>query len=421
MPELDFKNNDEVQVPVLSNPFISTLPKPNLKFKLNDPAKFNPSSGVQTINISPFKPKVSLIQNINDLPTSSGPKLDDKNDGEAQVPVQSKPFTSKLPGPNINFNISPLKPMVSLLPNIHNFPTSSSIKVFQPFGGSVVNPNADHNVSNATKATGLSTHTFDGERAFDNNVSLPSKNQDENQGVAGSKNLNNTILKSSAFTIIQKNKTALPVQTGLKALSFQGVTNNINNFIKAPNENGATSLSASNPQLATYSNNEKVASQKSGAEEDKMIQDGIAALQHRLQAPLQISAVAKSRAGCKERLCKEKVKTQQAKTREIISNQGKKQIQVFLCFQLHRDKYLSIFFRRKFLGQDFIMIRPVLSAKRGLIQKNIYQEYNDLFQRYIIIKKLLSDHYRKENPQKTFTNYVNGNLTLVSTRELKQV
>ena len=85
-----------------------------------------------------------------------------------------------------------------------------------------------------------------------------------------------------------------------------------------------TSLSASNPKLARYFNNEKVASQKSGSEEDKMIQDGIIALQHRLQAPLQISAVAKSSAGCKERLCKEKLKTQQAKTRETISNQGEK-------------------------------------------------------------------------------------------------
>lgn len=261
-PESDDKSNSEVQVPVLSKPFTSTLP-----FKLNNPAKFNPTLDVQTLNISPLKPKVSLLQNF------------------------------------------------------HMLPTSSNVKVFKPFGGSVVNPNADLGVKNATKATGLSAQTFDGERPRDSNVSLPSKNQDENQGVASSKNLNNTVLKSSASTMIQNNKTALPERTGIKALSFQGVTNNINNFIKAPIKNGVTSLSASNPQLARYSNNEKVANQKSGSEEDKMIQDGITALQHRLQAPLQISAVAKSSAGCKERLCKEKVKTQQAKTREIISNQ----------------------------------------------------------------------------------------------------
>lgn len=267
-PELDDKNNDEVQVPMLSKPFTSTLPMPNLSFKLNNPAKFNPSWGVQTINISPLKPKVSLLQNI------------------------------------------------------HNLPTSSSVKVFKPFGGSIFSTNADLNsVKNATKANGSSTQTFDGERPLDNNVSLPTKNQDENQGVASSKNLNHKILKSSAFTIIKNNKTAL---AGLKALSFQGVTKNINNFIKAPIQNVATSLSASSPQLAAYSNNEKVASQKLVSEEDKMIQDGITALQHRLQVPLQISAVAKSSAGCKERLCKEKVKTQQAKTRETISNQGEK-------------------------------------------------------------------------------------------------
>ena len=269
-PESDDKNNVEVQVPVLSKPFTSTLPRPNLNFKLNDPAKFNPTSDVQTLTISPLKPKVSLLQNF-------------------QV-----------------------------------FPTSSSAKVFKPFGGSLVNSNEDLNVKNATKGTGLSAQTFDDVRPFDSNVSLSSKNQDENQGVASSKNLNNTILKSSAFSMIQNNKTALPEQTGIKALSFQDVTNKINNFIKAPIKKGVTFLSASNPQLARYSNNEKVASQKSGSEEDKMIQDGIMALQHRLQAPLQISAVAKSSAGCKERLCKEKLKTQQAKTRETISNQGER-------------------------------------------------------------------------------------------------
>lgn len=268
-PESDDKSNSEVQVPVLSKPFTSTLP-----FKLNNPAKFNPTLDVQTLNISPLKPKVSLLQNF------------------------------------------------------HMLPTSSSVKVFKPFGGSVVNPNADLGLKNATKATGLSAQTFDDERPRDGNVSLPSKNQDENQGVASSKNLNNTVLKSSASTMIQNNKTALPEQTGIKALSFQDVTDNINNFIKAPIKTGVTSLSPSNPQVARYSNNEKVANQKSGSEEDKMIQDGITALQHRLQAPLQISAVAKSSAGCKERLCKEKVKTQQAKTREIISSQGEMPLQL---------------------------------------------------------------------------------------------
>ena len=259
-PESDDNSNSEVQVPVLSKPFTSTLPRPNINFKLNNPAKFYPTLDVQTLTISPLKPKVSLLQNF------------------------------------------------------HKLPTSSSVKVFKPIGGSAVNPNADLSVKNVAKpATGLSAQTFDGERPRDSNVSLPSKNQDEHQGVASSMNLNNTTLKSSASTMSQNNKTALPEQTGVKALSFH-----------FPIKNGVTSLSASNPQLASYSNNEKVASQKSGLEEDKVIQDGIIALQHRLQAPLQISAVAKSSAGCKERLCKEKVKTQQAKTREIISNQGEK-------------------------------------------------------------------------------------------------
>lgn len=286
-PELGDMNNGEGQAPMLSKPFTSTLLRPNLNFRLNNPTKFNPSSGVQTLNISPLKPKVSLLQNI------------------------------------------------------HKLPTSSSLKVYKPFGGSIFNPNVDLSVKNATEAT-------DGERPLDNNVSLPLKNQDETPVVASSKNLNNTILKSSALTMSQNNKTALPKQTGLKAPSFQplgeGVTNNINNFIKAPINNGVTSLSASKPQLATYSNNEKVASQKSGSEEDRVIQDGIIALQHRLQAPLQISAVAKSNAGCKAKLCKEKVKTQQAKTRETISNQGEKPLWVF-SLQVSFFIFLRIFHR----------------------------------------------------------------------------
>lgn len=277
-PELDTKNKAEVGAAELSEPF--TI-KPDLNFKLNNPAKFNPSSDLQTLNISPLKPKVSLLQNINKLPTSS------------------------------------------------------NLKVYKPFVGSKLSPNANLNVKNSTAASALSAQTFGGERPPDNNVSLHLKNPDENPGVASSKNLNNTI---------QRNKT-FPEQTGLKASSFQGVTNDINNFVKAPVNNRLASSSASNHQLAAYSNNEKVASQKSGSEEDKLIQNGIMALQHRLQAPLQISAVAKSNAGCKQRLCREKVKTQQAKTRETISNQGENHYRYF-CVITFTTSFLLQFLRK---------------------------------------------------------------------------
>lgn len=127
----------------------------------------------------------------------------------------------------------------------------------------------------------------------------------------------------------QNNQTALPDQMNLKTPTIlthgQGVTNKLKNFIKAPVNIDGTSLNAPKPQLATFSTNDKVSNENSGSEkEDKMIQDGIIALQRKLQAPLQISAVAKSNAGCKERLCKEKVKTQQAKTRGTIGNEGEK-------------------------------------------------------------------------------------------------
>ena len=75
---------------------------------------------------------------------------------------------------------------------------------------------------------------------------------------------------------------------------------------------------------ALLSLDKKAASQTFvSVDEDKVIREGLKALQKKLQAPLEISAVAKSNPGCRERLCKEKVKTQQAKTRETIGNSGK--------------------------------------------------------------------------------------------------
>ncbi|XP_068723874.1 uncharacterized protein [Montipora capricornis] len=56
--------------------------------------------------------------------------------------------------------------------------------------------------------------------------------------------------------------------------------------------------------------------------DDELIEKGLKALQNRVQAPLEISAVAKSKSGCGHRLCKEKVKTQHAKARAIIRNHG---------------------------------------------------------------------------------------------------
>ncbi|XP_078381494.1 uncharacterized protein LOC144664253 isoform X2 [Oculina patagonica] len=268
-PENGDRNTGEVQAPTLSKPFSSTPPKPNLNLMPNDIAKFTPSSGVQTLNISPLKPKVSLLQYV------------------------------------------------------HKLPISSSLKDNKPFGGSIDKQNANLNVKNLTDASGISTQPFRNEQSSNKSASLNIKSQDGRQGVGSSKDLSNSTLKSK---MSQKNQSTAPDQIGLKASTFlssgQGVSNKLNNFIKAPVNIDATSLNAPKPQLATFSTNEKVSNENSGSEkEDKMIQDGIIALQHKLQAPLQISAVAKSKAGCKERLCKEKVKTQQAKTRGTIGDQ----------------------------------------------------------------------------------------------------
>lgn len=69
-------------------------------------------------------------------------------------------------------------------------------------------------------------------------------------------------------------------------------------------------------------NKNSLSEQFTAGKEDEMIEKGIKALQNRVQAPLEISAIAKSKPGCRHRLCKEKVKTQQAKARATIKNRG---------------------------------------------------------------------------------------------------
>lgn len=77
-----------------------------------------------------------------------------------------------------------------------------------------------------------------------------------------------------------------------------------------------------NPQSFSLNQN-SLSQQFTANKEDELIEKGIKALQNRVQAPLEISAIAKSKPGCGYRLCKEKVKTQQAKTRATVKNRGK--------------------------------------------------------------------------------------------------
>ena len=264
---------------MLSKPFLSTPPKPNLNLMPDSAAKFTTSSGVQTLNISPLKPKVSPLQYVNKLPISS------------------------------------------------------SLKVYKPFGGSIIKQNANRNVKNSTATSGISTQTFRNEQSLEKSGSSAIKNHDGKPGVVATKDLNNSTLKS---TMRQNNKTSSSDQMDVKTPTLpshgQGVTTKLNSFIKEPVNISMPSLSELKPKVSAFSLKE-VPRQTPGSEkEDKLIHDGIIALQHKLQAPLQISAVAKSDAGCKERLCKEKVKTQQAKTRGTIGNQGEKPKCLFCVF-----------------------------------------------------------------------------------------
>ena len=285
---------------------MASLPaEPNQNVISNDEGKLTPSFDVQKINISPLKPKILLSKPLASLPAEHN-QNDISNDQGKLTPsfdVQT-------------INISPLKPKISLL------------NIYKPFVWSLTKQQLKSNATNTTKASTMSSQNFHNEQPPENPESLPLKNQDDEVTVVGLKNLSHLALKSVGHALSQNNKTL--DQKGLKTPSSlprgQGVANKLNNFLKRPVNTGLSSLSGPKPQLAVGSANNKLVSQKyRSEEEDKLIREGIKALQQRLQAPVEISAVAKSNPGCGQRLCKEKVKTQQAKTRETIGNQGENQ------------------------------------------------------------------------------------------------
>lgn len=178
-----------------------------------------------------------------------------------------------------------------------------------------------------TEASKTSSKSSQDKHLTKETESSPSKNQDDQILTVGAKNIHNFTLKSVGQTLVQKNRTSLLDQSGPSTPSSlpreQGVPIELNNFIKRPIKFGLSHLNGAELQSSLFPAGNRVNSQNYRSQgEDNLIMEGIEALKHRLQAPVHISAVAKSNPACGQRLCKEKVKTQEAKTRETIGDQA---------------------------------------------------------------------------------------------------
>lgn len=270
------------------------------------------------------------------LPVSSeaGVKLmSDKSNSNMEAPTISRPkptlndiLKNSAPQSAVQtLNSSPLKLMENvILQNSQRIPTSSSQKAVRPLGSSVINQNENINTKNTNEPAVVSAQNSHNEQQLQTTGSSTLKKENDKPKVVLN-NLDRPPLKQQATTGLA-NKPKIPGQKDLKAPGPLPSEHKANNFIKAPGKVDLKPLSLAKPQVAASSFNKHAPSQQfSSQDEDKAIEYGIKALQQRLQAPLEISAVAKSKTGCGKRLCKEKVKTQQAKTRQNIDNRGKKQ------------------------------------------------------------------------------------------------
>ena len=288
----------------------------------------------------PSKPKTGISSFIQPLSTSSENgvnELSDNSNSKMQASAISQQLTVLRPKPNLNdvlkntskvspslsvhvLNSSSLKPKEStVVRNGERTPISSNVKALALLGSPVINRKGNNNANNTNETFDISAQSLHNEHSLEAPGSSTLKDEDNK--------LNKPLFKQQA-TVRVGNGTITPHQIDLKSPSplpsGMGVNSSEGNLIKAPNKVNFKTMSASNPQVNSFPITKKIPIQQfSSQEEDKIIENGIKALQNRLQVPLEISAVAKSSAGCRHRLCKEKVKTQQAKTRENIDNQGK--------------------------------------------------------------------------------------------------
>lgn len=288
----------------------------------------------------PSKPKTGTSSFIQPLSTSSGNgvnELRDNSNSKMQASTISQQLTVPRQKPNLNdiskntskfspslsvhaLNSSSLKPKEStVVRNGERTPISSTVKPLALLGSPVINRKGKNNANNTNETSDISAQSLHNEHSLGAPGISTLKDEDNNS--------NKPLFKQQA-TVRLGNGTKTPHQIDLKSPSplpsGMGMNSSEGNLIKASNKVNFKTMSASNPQVNSFSLNKNIPNRQfSSQEEDKIIENGIKALQNRLQVPLEISAVAKSSAGCQHRLCKEKVKTQQAKTRGNIDNRGK--------------------------------------------------------------------------------------------------
>ena len=280
----------------------------------------------------------SLIQPLSTSSENGVNELSDNNNSKMQASTISQQLTVPRPKPNLNvilkstsnftpplsvhaLNSSTLKPKEStVVNNGEQTPMSSTVKPLALLGSPLVNKKVNNNANDTNQTSAISAQSLHNEHS----LGTPGSSNLKDEG-----NRTNKPLFKQQATTRQGNGAKTPHQIDLKSPSplpsGMGVNSSAGILNKAPNKVDFKVMSASNPQVNAFSINKNIPSQKfsSQEQEDKIIENGIKALQNRLQVPLEISAVAKSSAGCQHRLCKEKVKTQQAKTRENIDNRGK--------------------------------------------------------------------------------------------------
>lgn len=278
--QLHYKANSKKQAPMDSKQPITFLSKPNLSELLTAEKKLSPSVGLQ-----------SLISVSSKAP--------------------QKPFGSE---------------------NNQGPPKLSSLKAVSPIGRLMLNQSVNL-AKNLNESLVVSSHELDNKTMSGTDMNFTKTGYKEKSGWKSShKSFPTQTGVSANFPNDIKMKDQLKQNVSkLPTAQDQGVTDKVGKFMLAPSvKMNLQSSSGFKPQ-ATFPSQQFI----SQNEDDKVIENGIKALQRKLQAPLEISAVAKSIPGCWRRLCKERPNTQQAKTRETIGNRGKETfIEFCLCSYL---------------------------------------------------------------------------------------
>ena len=297
--------------------------------------------------------KTSTAPSSSD-PSTSSSELHYKENSRKQAPMTSKQPITFQSKPNLNEllkakeNLSPSARLQSLLfvssktpkqpfvsENNQGPPKLSSLKAVRPIGRLMLNQSVNL-ARNLNESRVVSSHELDNKTMTGTDMNFTKTSYKEKSGWKVSHKFlpTQTGVSANFPDDIKMNDHLKQNASRLPTAQDQVVIDKAGKFMLAPPVNmNLQSSSGFKPQVTSPSLWLKTfpSQQLISQNEDKVIENGIKALQRKLQAPLEISAVAKSIPGCGRRLCKERPNTQQAKTRETIGNRGK---ETFIAFCL---------------------------------------------------------------------------------------